>query len=76
MEDGSTQDVSIREIRAGDRVLVKPGEKVPVDGEVSEGQSAVNESMVTGESGPVSKSPGTQVIGGSVNGEGSLTVTV
>ncbi|MDZ7830730.1 MAG: copper-translocating P-type ATPase [Desulfobacterales bacterium] len=76
MDDGSTKDVSIQEIQTGDRVLVKPGEKVPVDGEVSEGQSAVNESMVTGESRPVSKSAGTQVIGGSVNGEGSLTVTV
>jgi Cu2+-exporting ATPase len=76
MDDGSTKDVSIQEIQAGDRVLVKPGEKIPVDGEVSEGQSAVNESMVTGESKPVSKSAGTQVIGASVNGEGSLTVTV
>ncbi|MBS0013991.1 MAG: hypothetical protein KFF46_08465, partial [Desulfobacterales bacterium] len=62
-------------MQAGDRVLVKPGEKVPVDGEVSEGRSAVNESMVTGESRPVSKSAGTQVIGGAVNGEGSLTIT-
>ncbi|MBS3809201.1 MAG: cadmium-translocating P-type ATPase [Desulfobacterales bacterium] len=76
MDDGSTKDVSIQEIQAGDRVLVKPGEKVPVDGEVADGQSSVNESMVTGESRPVSKSAGTQVIGGSVNGEGSLTVTV
>ncbi|MBA2880774.1 Cu2+-exporting ATPase [Desulfosalsimonas propionicica] len=76
MDDGSTKDVSIQEIQAGDRVLVKPGEKVPVDGEVSEGQSAVNESMITGESMPVSKSAGTKVIGGAVNGEGSLTITV
>ncbi|MFW6428576.1 MAG: copper-translocating P-type ATPase [Desulfosalsimonas sp.] len=76
MDDGSTKDVSIQEIQAGDRVLVKPGEKVPVDGEVADGRSSVNESMVTGESSPVSKSAGTQVIGGSVNGEGSLTVTV
>jgi cation transport ATPase len=76
MDNGSTKDVSIQEIQAGDRVLVKPGEKVPVDGEVSEGQSAVNESMITGESMPVSKSAGTKVIGGAVNGEGSLTITV
>jgi Cu2+-exporting ATPase len=76
MDDGSTKDVSIQEIQAGDRVLVKPGEKVPVDGEVSDGQSSVNESMITGESKPVSKSAGAQVIGGSVNGEGSLTITV
>ncbi|MFP4256398.1 MAG: hypothetical protein ACLFQ9_06015 [Desulfobacterales bacterium] len=76
MDDGSTKDVSIQEIQAGDRVLVKPGEKVPVDGEVADGRSSVNESMVTGESTPVSKSAGTQVIGGSVNGEGSLTIAV
>ncbi|HMA87029.1 MAG TPA: copper-translocating P-type ATPase [Desulfosalsimonadaceae bacterium] len=76
MDDGSTKDVSLQEIQAGDRVLVKPGEKVPVDGEVLDGQSSVNESMITGESRPVSKSIGTQVIGGSVNGEGSLTITV
>ncbi len=76
MDDGSTKDVSIQEIQAGDRVLVKPGEKVPVDGEVSEGRSSVNESMITGESMPVSKGAGAQVIGGAVNGEGSLTVTV
>ncbi|MFP4573635.1 MAG: copper-translocating P-type ATPase [Desulfobacterales bacterium] len=76
MDDGSTKDVSIREIQAGDRVLVKPGEKVPVDGEVTEGRSSVNESMITGESSPVSKSAGAQVIGGSVNSEGSLTITV
>jgi Cu2+-exporting ATPase len=76
MDDGSTKDVSIQEIQAGDRVLVKPGEKIPVDGEIVDGESAVNESMLTGESKPVSKSAGTQVIGGSVNGEGALTVSV
>ena len=76
MADGSTKDVSIQEIQAGDRVLVKPGEKVPVDGEIIDGESSVNESMITGESKPVSKKTGTEVIGGSVNGEGALTVSV
>ena len=76
MDDGSTKDVSIKEIQSGDRVLVKPGEKVPVDGEIVDGESAVNESMITGESKPVSKKAGAEVIGGSVNGEGSLTMDV
>jgi len=57
-------------------VLVKPGEKIPVDGEVVRGQSSVNEAMLTGESVPVSKGVGNAVIGGSINGEGSLTVIV
>jgi len=76
MADGSTKDVSIQEIQAGDRVLVKPGEKVPVDGEIIDGESSVNESMITGESKPVAKQAGAEVIGGSVNGEGALTVSV
>jgi len=76
MDDGSTKDVSIQEIQAGDRVLVKPGEKVPVDGEIIDGESTVNESMLTGESKPVSKKAGAEVIGGSVNGEGALSVSV
>jgi len=76
MADGSTKDVSIQKIQADDQVLVKPGEKIPVDGEIVDGESAVNESMLTGESKPVSKKAGAEVIGGSVNGEGSLTVSV
>ncbi|MGB8312834.1 MAG: heavy metal translocating P-type ATPase, partial [Halobacteriota archaeon] len=60
----------------GDRVLVKPGEKVPADGEVVEGETSVNESMLTGESTPVSKKPGTMVIGGAINGEGSVTIAI
>jgi len=76
MEDGSTQDVSIEELEPGDKVLVKPGEKVPVDGEVIEGESAVNEAMLTGESRPVAKERGSRVIGGSINGEGSITAEV
>lgn len=73
---GSTEDVAIDKIEPGDRVLVKPGEKVPVDGEVVEGKSAVNEALLTGESKPVEKQAGSRVIGGSINGEGALTVGV
>jgi Cu2+-exporting ATPase len=76
MEDGSTEDVPIEELTSGDRVLIKPGEKVPVDGEVMEGESAVNEAMLTGESKPVEKQVGTKVIGGSINGEGAITTEV
>jgi len=76
MPDGSVQDVPLSDLNSGDRVLVKPGEKVPADGEVIEGETSVNESMLTGESVPVSKKQGTKVIGGSINGEGSITVEV
>ena len=76
MPDGSIKNIPIEEIQTGDKVLVKPGEKVPVDGEVIQGESTVDESMLTGESSPVSKQTGAQVVGGSINGEGSLTVTV
>ncbi len=76
MEDGSLKDVLIEELSAGDRVVVKPGEKIPADGAVIEGQTSVNESMLTGESKPVSKEEGGEVIGGSINGEGSITVEV
>jgi len=76
MHDGSTVDVPIGELALGDRVLVKPGEKIPVDGVVEEGETSVNEAMLTGESKPVSKAAGAGVIGGSVNGEGSVTVSV
>lgn len=76
MPDGSVKDVPLSELNAGDRVLVKPGEKIPADGEVVDGESSVNESMLTGESVPVSKIKGAKVIGGSVNGEGSITAEV
>ena len=76
VRDGKTEDVSIEELKPGDRVLVKPGEKVPVDGAVTEGKTSVNESMLTGESKPVTKSAGDGVIGGSINGEGSMVVEV
>ncbi|MFW5734715.1 MAG: copper-translocating P-type ATPase [Oceanidesulfovibrio sp.] len=75
-EDGSTEDVPVSDLQPDDRVLVKPGEKVPADGEVVEGRSSVNQSLLTGESKPVDKEEGEEVIGGSVNGEGSLTVRV
>ena len=75
-EDGSTTDVPLEELQPGDLVLVRPGEKVPADGNVVEGASAVNESMLTGESVPVSKSEGDPVIGGAVNGEGAMVVAV
>ncbi len=71
-----TVDVPVGELAIGDAVLVRPGEKVPVDGEVTGGASSVNESMLTGESRPVRRAPGDRVIGGALNGEGALTVRV
>lgn len=76
MSDGSVQDVPLEELAVGDKVLVKPGEKIPADGEIAEGESSVNEAMLTGESTPVFKKAGEKVIGGSINGEGSLTFEV
>ncbi|MGZ5499406.1 MAG: heavy metal translocating P-type ATPase, partial [Candidatus Aminicenantales bacterium] len=73
---GAVIDVPLAELKAGDRVVIKPGEKVPADGDVVEGETAVNEAMLTGESVPVSKRAGAGVIGGSVNGEGSITVEI
>ncbi len=76
MEDGSIEDVDIVELDVGDRVIIKPGEKIPADGEVVDGETSVDESMLTGESTPVPKKTGGHVIGGAINGEGSLTVEV
>ena len=76
MPDGSTEDIPLGELVRGDRVLVKPGEKIPADGKVVEGNSSVNEAMLTGESTPVIKQPEGLVTGGSINGEGSLVVEV
>ena len=73
-DDGSEEDVPLEHVHAGDRLRVRPGEKVPVDGVVLEGTSAVDESMVTGEPMPVEKQPATAVIGGTVNGTGSLVM--
>ena len=75
-KDGETMDVSVQEIKRGDIVVVKPGEKIPIDGVVIDGGSAVNESMITGESLPVNKHKGDKIIGGSVNGEGVLKFEV
>lgn len=76
LKNGDTVDVKVDELKKGDKVLVRPGEKIPVDGVITDGQSNVNESMVTGESKPVTKETGSQVIGGTINGNGSLTVEV
>ena len=75
-KNGEIVDVGVDQLKIGDKVLVKPGEKVPVDGTVVEGTSSVNESMLTGESKPVIKKPGNEVIGGSINGEAAFVVKV
>jgi len=72
--EGETEDVPVDHLETGDRVLVRPGEKIPVDGRIVEGETTINEAMVTGESEPVSRGAGEEVIGGSVNGDGSITV--
>ncbi|MDT0163565.1 copper-translocating P-type ATPase [Bacillus sp. AG4(2022)] len=75
-QEGNVKDVSTSELKQGDKILIKPGEKVPVDGLIIKGESSLDESMLTGESVPVDKFKDDQVIGGSINGEGSLTVSV
>ena len=75
-QNGEFIDVGVDQLKIGDEVLVKPGEKVPVDGAVVEGTSSVNESMLTGESRPVTKKPGNEVIGGSINGEAAFVMKV
>ncbi|MDH5442929.1 MAG: heavy metal translocating P-type ATPase, partial [Hadesarchaea archaeon] len=74
--DGSTKDVPVDELSPGDLVLVKPGEKVPVDGSIEKGETDVNEAMLTGESKPIPKKEGDKVIGGSINGEGAVEVKI
>jgi Cu+-exporting ATPase len=73
IRDGEERELPVREVRQGDLVVVRPGEKIPVDGIIVEGASAVDESMLTGESVPVSKKPQDTVIGASINGNGSFT---
>ncbi|MFH1388162.1 MAG: copper-translocating P-type ATPase [Patescibacteria group bacterium] len=75
-EDGSFEDVPIEELNVGDKVLVKSGEKIPVDGEVIKGETSVNEAMLTGESKLVFKKINDKVIGASINGEGSIIIRV
>ncbi len=72
--DGRVQEVRVDQLQPGQLVLVRPGARVPADGEVAEGESSVDEAVITGESRPVSKQPGSRVIAGTVNGEGSLRV--
>src|SRR5947209_3948785 len=72
LHDEREEDVPLEQVKPGDRLRVRPGEKIPVDGVVLEGNSSVDESMITGESLPVMKEPGGRVIGGTVNGTGSL----
>jgi P-type Cu2+ transporter len=76
MPDGSVKDVPLSALALNDKVLVKPGEKVPADGAIVKGESSVDEAMLTGESTPVAKTIGGTVIGGSINGEGALTIEV
>jgi P-type Cu+ transporter len=73
--DGTETDVPLDSVAVGDRLRLRPGEKVPVDGAVAEGQGLVDESMVTGESVPVAKGPGDRLIGGTLNGAGSFVMT-
>lgn len=75
-DNGETEDVPISELNIGDIVLVKPGEKIPVDGLVVKGKTSVNEAMLTGESKPASKEINDKVIGGSLNGEGAVEVKI
>src|SRR5699024_4051727 len=75
-KDGNVTDVKVSEIKNDDYVLVRPGEKIPVDGTITDGRSAIDESMLTGESVPVEKEAGEEVIGGSINKEGSPTIQV
>lgn len=74
--DGSTVEIPLSELKIKDRVIVKPGEKFPADGTILLGETSADESMLTGESKPVSKSKDSEVIGGSINGEGAVTVEV
>jgi P-type Cu+ transporter len=72
--DGNEEDVPLDQVQVGDKLRVRPGEKVPVDGVVIEGESAVDESMVTGESIPVEKEPGSRLVGATVNANGALVM--
>jgi len=73
---GGTEDVPVSDLHPGDRVVVKPGEKVPIDGRIVAGRTSVNQAMLTGESQPVEKGESDEVIGGSINGEAAITTEV
>ncbi|OGD71923.1 copper-translocating P-type ATPase [Candidatus Collierbacteria bacterium RIFCSPLOWO2_01_FULL_50_23] len=74
--EGKEVQVQTSELVKGDKVIIKPGEKVPVDGKIIEGESSVNEAMITGESKPVFKKMGDEVVGGTINNDGALTVEI
>lgn len=74
--DGTVEDIELNKVQEGDRLLVKPGENIPADGKVVEGESEIDRSMVTGESEPVPVAESDEVIGGSINGNGSITIRV
>jgi Cu2+-exporting ATPase len=76
LPDGSTEEVPVSALLPGDRVLVRPGDKVPIDGVIVKGRSHLNEAMLTGESRPVERGEGEEAIGGAINGEGALTLEV
>ncbi|MGM0596639.1 MAG: heavy metal translocating P-type ATPase, partial [Myxococcota bacterium] len=76
VKNGDTEDVKVDQLKKDDVVVVRPGEKIPVDGIITNGESNVNQAMVTGESQPVKKSKDDKVIGGTINGNGSLNVSV
>jgi Cu2+-exporting ATPase len=75
-DDGNVTDVPVSELNHKAKLLIKPGEKIPADGKIYEGKTSINEAMITGESKPVSKGEGNGVIGGSINGEGSIKIEV
>ena len=74
--DGKVEDIQIKELKKGDKVLVKPGEKIPADGIIYEGDSYIDESMLTGESEPVKREEDEEVIGGSINGDSSIKINI
>lgn len=75
-KDGSYEEIDLSKLKVGDLIIVKPGEKIPADGVILEGSSHINESLLTGESKPMAKSQGDEVIGGSVNDNGSLKIRI
>ncbi|OFW83382.1 MAG: ATPase [Alphaproteobacteria bacterium GWF2_58_20] len=76
MPDGTLADVELEDLAPGDHVLVKPGEKVPADGRIIEGKTFLNEAMLTGESTPVERTMGADIIGGALNGDGAITIEI
>ncbi len=74
--DGTVEDVKPTKLAPGDRVMIRPGERVPIDGEIVEGISTLDESMLTGETRPIERGPASHIIGGSVNGEGTLVIKI